>query len=365
MNVSDLTDDSLAKYIHDRLEERITNRAAKAALYSSKRKSANQLELYAYAFQSLPYITAISSLLSEAVTSYIEPGDTHFTLIDIGIGTGAQERAIISHIASLPLGHELSSIHIVGIDLCEGSLRSAGNSCVEAGRIAGVQVTYSSVCGFAETLTTEKWEGILSSANQERSRVVVMASLAMHHLLPEKRSDLLRTLKTVKSMGGVSGVVLAEPHLNHADNKIAARFESSWNHFQLVWELIDSLDYTHKEKFHVKQFFLRELDDVFANSDEIRTERETEMQTWVDLLACCGYSTHPLSRSEAVPCSGGVEIVPHGEWLGIDWKGVTLIGILSFIPQCEESEGPSKNRVPERYCTPSEETYSTQSWSLA
>jgi hypothetical protein len=344
--LADLVDDHLDDGAHgEDLQYYIFASALSKRLASDKSAEINlylrqfektQISLFNLLAQHLPTVALAGPLANEVLAGFVG-GQDEVTLLDVGIGSGRQEVALLYLLANQ---HRLPrKLNVIAIEPDAGSLLEAGASLADAAGTLGVELEFVPVHKVVEELDDEDWLMFGSFG----APLVVLGAFAVHHVRSgagrNARDELFRRLRALDP----DAVVLCEPSSNHDSPSLLERFEASWHHFGLTFRLIDGLQVEDREKAAMKMFFAREIEDILANADETRCERHEPVDAWVRRFREAGF----------VPCTdwalvgfgspeGPVRIAPRDGYLGLDYRDETLVAIL-----CATTGVPARTgRVP-------------------
>lgn len=292
-----------------------------------------QISLFNLLAQHLPTVALAGPLANQVLAGYVG-GQDEVTLLDVGIGSGRQEVALLYRLATdglLP-----RKLNVIAIEPDAGSLLEAGCALADAAESLGVELEFHPVHKVVEELDEEDWAMFGSFGTP----LVVLGAFSVHHVRSapgqRARDELFHRLRALDP----DAVVLCEPSSNHDSDSLLDRFEASWHHFGLTFRLIDGLDVADREKAAMKMFFAREIEDILANAEETRFERHEPVDTWVRRLRDAGFT----------PCAewgilmgeqpdGPVRIAPRDGYLGLDYGDETLVAILCATPGVPAAAG--------------------------
>ena len=285
-----------------------------------------QISLFGLLARHLPTVALAGRVANELVCQLVA-GLKEFTLLDVGIGTGQQEVALLHKLArrgALP-----RRLTVVAVEPSADSLRTAETALRSAAATLGVALTVRSVRAVAEELTDADWARI----REVPQPTVVLASFAAHHVRDEQQADgvaacardaLFARLRAIDPLA----IVLCEPNADHHTPSFRRRFESCWNHFGLTFDLIDRLDVAAGDKAAMKMFFAREIEDILANAEESRCERHEPVAVWADRLQRTGFT--PYDRLDFVRgyADPFIRVSAQRGYVGLDHGGETLVAVL-------------------------------------
>lgn len=283
-----------------------------------------QIALFNLVAKHLPTVALAGQVGNEILAEQFA-GNDEITLLDIGIGTGQQEIALIRLLAersALP-----RVLHVVALEPDPSSLACAGGALHEIAAQVGLDLRFYGVNKLVEELGQEDWDFFATLPGKR----VVNASFAVHHVRNteslDARDDLFRRLRAL----GAEAVVLCEPNADHLNSSLRRRFQHCWQHFGATFQLIDSLGLSREERNAMKMFFAREIEDILASAEERRYERHEPAARWLSRLAEAGFQpANDLGRIGAEG-RGGVEVVAREGYVGLDFQQETLVAIVCAV----------------------------------
>lgn len=297
-----------------------SDRAANINLYLRQFET-TQISLFNLLAQHLPTVALAGPLANEVLSGYID-GQDEVTLLDVGIGSGRQEVALLYLLATQ---HRLPrKLNVIAIEPDAGSLLEASAALADAAETLGVELDFHPVHGVVEDLDEDDWRAFGSFG----APLVVLGAFAVHHVRSapgqRARDELFRRLRALQP----DAVVLCEPSSNHDSPSLLERFEASWNHFGLTFRIIDGLDVADADKAAMKMFFAREIQDILANAEETRCERHEPVEAWVRRFREAGFTPCTDWGMVNAPSVGGVRVAHRDGYLGLDYGDETLVAIL-------------------------------------
>lgn len=281
-----------------------------------------QITLFNLLARHLPTVAHAAPLANEVLAGYLASQD-EVTLLDIGIGSGRQEVALLALLAER--GQLPRKLNVIAIEPDAGSLLEAGASLADAADALGMALDFHPVHKVVEELDEADW-AVFGSFG---APMVVLGSFAVHHIRPRPggstRDALLRRLRALEP----DAVVLCEPSSNHDSPSLLERFEASWHHFGMNFRIIDGLeDVPAAEKAAMKMFFAREIEDILANAEASRCERHEPAEVWVQRFRDAGFTPCAEWGIIDLPDAGAVRVVPRDGYLGMEYADETLVAIL-------------------------------------
>jgi Fe2+ transport system protein FeoA len=280
-----------------------------------------QISLFNLLARHLPTVQMAGPLANEVLAGYVG-GNDEVTLLDVGIGSGRQEVALLYQLGTqrrLP-----RKLNVIAIEPDAGSLLEAGESLAEAALMLGVDLEFHPVHKVVEELDDADWRFFGSFG----APLVALSAFAVHHVRSTGRGSardaFFRRLRALAP----DAVVLCEPSSDHDSPSLRERFEAAWHHFGLTFRLIDELEIGDAEKSAMKMFFAREIEDILGNAEETRCERHEPVDAWVRRLREAGFVPCTdfglVGRSSAGP----VRVAVRNGYLGLDYGDETLVAIV-------------------------------------
>jgi len=292
-----------------------------------------QISLFNLLAEHLPTV-ALAGRVANAMLADLVGYREHVTLLDIGIGTGRQAVALLYELAAK--GALPERLAVVAVEPSAASLAEAGRTLAEAAQALQLAFAFYPVQAVVEELGDAEWGAIAKAAGD--SPIVAHAAFAAHHVRDGSRQDdardeVFRRLRTLSP----EAVVLCEPNVDHHTPEFFRRFENCWRHFSLTFELIGRLDgVTPAEQTAMKLFFAREIEDILGNAEESRCERHESAAAWVRRFRRTGFvPAADVARARGI-AHPAIDVRPHDGYLGLDYRGETLVAVLCAVPDGDE-----------------------------
>lgn len=284
-----------------------------------RRFDLSQISLFNLLAERLPIVRLAGAIANAALASLVVPGEP-LALLDVGIGTGQQEVALIDGLAAA--GRLPGDLHVLAVEPSASSLGEARRGIARAADRAGLSLHWTGVEGVVEDLDEAGWAGLRTDRP-----LVVNAAFALHHIAgpASARQGVIDRLAALAPRA----VVLCEPNSDHLEPALGRRFEHCLWHFGTVFRLIDRLDADLREKAAMKLFFAREIDDIIAREEGTRTERHEPTRRWLERLEDAGL--HPSTGFEALAGrqGDGVDVVAADGFAGITIDGELMVSIMA------------------------------------
>lgn len=280
-----------------------------------------QISLFNLVAERLPMVGLAGRIANDLVCRVLS-GHEEASLLDVGLGTGRQEVALLRTLAAQ--GAAPRHLTVVGVEPDADSLRKAEVGLTDTARELGISLSFRGIPKVIEALDEEDW-ALLRGCPGPR---VVHAAFALHHMAAGvDRQEVFHKLRAVEP----AAVVLCEPNSDHVTDSLAERFHNVWHHFSHNFQLVDELGLPARERNGIKLFFGRELEDILgAVDDSQRYERHERVETWLARLRRAGFSLAPARWLE------GAWSFPHpavhirrGEgYVGVGYREEMLVPVI-------------------------------------
>jgi hypothetical protein len=289
-----------------------------------RRFEQSQIGLFSLLASKLPFVSMSSAIANEMLTGFIR-GHEAVTLLDVGIGRGLQEVALLHRLAeadALP-----RSLHVFAVEPDPESLATAREALGAAAQRLGVSLGFHGFACVAEDMTEEHW-GLLERLPGCR---LATAAFALHHIAerpapaPDAREGFFQRL----AQWAPAGVVLCEPSSNHHRVALGERFENAWRHYGFIFQLLEELELSRQEKNTIKLFFGREVEDVLGTEEETRrSERHEPAGAWLGRLERTGFQPASGLEKPWPAAHPAIAVRPHVGYVGLEYREETIVAIL-------------------------------------
>ncbi|MFN0214709.1 MAG: GRAS family protein [Saprospiraceae bacterium] len=276
----------------------------------------SQIQLFDILIDKFPFVKYSQQIANKAIVTAMNDS-SEVTLIDIGIGQGTQVLNIIELSRALP---NLKKLHVVGIEPFEEALNQAGEKILAQNGKLPFEISFTGIYEFVENVDFSIMEKL-------QGKIILNASLALHHIQSEQhRIETIARLKTLNP----SAFILIEPNVNHYEPDFFKRFQSSYNHFYNIFQVIDRIEnISNDDKNALKLFFGREIEDVIGKEEKDRFEKHEPATHWIQRLKAQKFSIKNDFLKPPVAAGCGVEINYHPEgFLGFTHKDETILAII-------------------------------------
>ncbi|HET6229672.1 MAG TPA: GRAS family protein [Longimicrobiaceae bacterium] len=281
----------------------------------------SQISLFNLVAQHLPTV-GLAGRAANDVLAQLLGGRGEITLLDLGIGTGRQETALLRQLAIE--GRLPERLNVIAVEPDAGSLAIAEADIQAMAEEIGLPLRFLPVPKLVEDLAPEDWGAFAWTG----APLVVNAAFALHHVRNTEtapaRDQLFHWLRGIDA----EAVVLSEPSSDHLTDDFRQRFLNCWHHFGQTFRLIDSLELPAADAGAMKTFFAREIEDILGNPDERRYERHQPAEAWVSQLRDAGFTPAPDLSFAAGGDFDGVRMVAREGYVGLDYQEETLVAIL-------------------------------------
>lgn len=257
-----------------------------------------QINVFDVILRAVPSVRVVSSSALQVMKDHYRKGFSSFTHLNIGIGKGHFEMALLQELSQLSPDKMPKLIKIIGIDIDNASLRETGEAIEQIASTLFPKTTtieYIPIFSFAEAISPETWNAI---HNHGTDSLGVISAFTLHHI--PTQAQRVEVLVQVKNCAA-DLFVLLEPDVNHFTSDLSERVSNCWNHFGKIFELIDKKGVSAAEAQAVKYtFFGREIEDILSNEENKRSEKHEPASHWADRLEKIGFSTQCLANQTSI-----------------------------------------------------------------
>ncbi len=178
-----------------------------------------QIQLFNILIEKFPFVKYSQLISNNAILETI--GDaTEATILDIGVGQGAQMLHVIESAKKLP---NLKKIHVIGIEPFVDALQIAEANIKACQTHVPFEIHFTGFHAFAEEFDFSQF--------QNTKNLIVNASLALHHIQSStKRAQVIAAVKQLNP----KAFILIEPNVNHFEKDFSKRFMNCYGKEPLV-----------------------------------------------------------------------------------------------------------------------------------
>lgn len=280
-----------------------------------KNDEVSQIQLFNILIEKFPFVKYSQLITNNAIIETIGTA-TEASIIDIGIGQGAQILHVIELARKLP---NLKKLRIIGIEPFLDALQKATiniNACKEN---VPFEIEFTGIHGFIEAFD-------FGSLQNLPGTLIVNASLALHHIQQQqKREEVIAAIKKLSP----AAFILIEPNVDHFEKNLPIRFMNCYHHYYNIFKVIDRLDIDQKDKTSLKLFFGREIEDVIGKAETDRYEKHEKAIAWIERLERNGFTLQSSQLTSPVKSAVGVDIAYHTEgFLGFTNETETVLAVM-------------------------------------
>lgn len=273
-----------------------------------------QIQLFNILIEKFPFVKYSQLISNNAILETI--GDAaEATILDIGVGQGAQMLHVIESAKKLP---NLKKLHIIGIEPFADALQIAEANINACSHKLPFEIQFTGFHAFAEEFDF--------TVLQQVKPLIVNASLALHHIQSAtKRAEVISAIKQLNPIA----FILIEPNVNHFEKDFSKRFLNCYNHYYNIFKVIDRLEISAKDKTGLKLFFGREIEDVIGKEEKDRYEKHELATTWISRLEKSGFILNKSILKSPVASDAGVNIANHPEgFIGFTNETETVLAVM-------------------------------------
>jgi hypothetical protein len=143
----------------------------------------------------------------------------------------------------------------------------------------------------------------------------------------EQRSKLLREINSFQP----DIFTLIEPNTDCFTNDFEKRLENAFEHFNALYQYIDTLDLLIEQKKGLKQFFSTEFFDAIALPEAYRFEKYQTGEQWVETGKMAGFQPKDLSKIAAGINISDITCKPEeSNYLNFKFKESNILSVIAF-----------------------------------
>lgn len=301
------------------LSQRITASAGEEGHIYLKQFEIPQIVLFDLLINKLPFVSLAHRIINSQIVADAA-GCEELVLLDAGIGRGLQTVSLMRMLQDMRPA--LRRLTIIGIEPFQEARIAAEESIGRQATTMPFQTVFHPVDGFAEQIHPDILQPLFPPVYD---RLLVNSSLTLHHLQATvQRESFFRTIHEL----GAAAIYLTEPDTDHCTEELLTRSRNAYRHFGAVFQVIDNLAITVKEKNGLKLFFGREIEDIVARDSTQRYERHEPAYRWLYYLKNAGYIHSPFTVP--VPEEKNVWIKNSGS-LDIGYKETSVLSLIKAV----------------------------------
>ncbi|MFM1963309.1 MAG: hypothetical protein RLZZ172_2154 [Bacteroidota bacterium] len=280
-----------------------------------------QIELFDILANKFPIVLKaqeiINSLLCGRVNHHSE-----ITILDIGIGRGLQIEKLLREIDKLP---QVEKVTVIGIEIFKPALDFTTQCMISLSKELHFDLNFIPLHSSIEAID---FRLLASKIPYKSTLFMVNASLCLHHVQSkEQRLNLLREINSFQP----EIFTLIEPNTDCFTNDFEKRLENAFEHFNALYQYIDTLDLLTEQKMGLKQFFSTEFFDAIALPEAYRFEKYQTGEQWIETGKMAGFQPKDLSKIAA-----GINISDitckseESNYLNFKFKESNILSVIAF-----------------------------------
>jgi len=255
------------------------------AIDGSKEESGNlyseneMLEAFEQFCEKVPFVNFGYNFVAKCINNYPRNYEK-IKIIDLGIGSGRQWQAFLKNVST--------QITLIGVDLPTSNNKNTFNKLTE--KFRGTHINFIPILEAIENTDFSKF------IKEESEFLVVNASLALHHILPEIFSNSGRQ-SVIEKIADLKPdlFTLVEPDSDHNNMSVPSTIIEAMAHYMTVFNaLSEHIKDQHILSIIEQSFFGREIKNILGHSDEKRFERHERYQQWEQRLSRAGFELQCL-----------------------------------------------------------------------
>lgn len=277
-----------------------------------------QIVLFDLLIHQLPFVSLAHSTVNLQAANDSK-GARHVIWMDIGAGRGIQIKNLIQELQlTCP---DLKLLTIIAIEPFREALDTTCQTLRDLKLSVPFEISVYSFCAFAENIDKDQLDAVIP---RSADLFLVNSALTLHHI-PEKqqREDTFRLLKTL----GSDFIYLIEPDSDHYHEDWLIRTKHAYRHFKAVFNTIDQLPLSPRDKNGLKLFFGREIEDIAGKTNTLRFEKHEPAHRWKHYLEQAGYTAVPFNHYPM--CPSPVSWLPLENGItGIGYKHTSVLAVI-------------------------------------
>ncbi|MBZ4421578.1 GRAS family protein [Myxococcus sp. RHSTA-1-4] len=310
--------------------QRLTTLLSGLAMHDAPRSRQELEELTA---DALPTVS-LAGPIANALLCHHMAGLEDVVLLDIGPGSGRQWVDLVRQLGARE--DRPRRLTVVAVEPDAVSLRAAEHNLLEASQAYGLEAHVMPFHALVEELDPSFWALVASLPGT----LLVHAAFALHHVQgvamgEERRDGVLRRLRMLEP----KALVLVEPSSDHQVADLERRFHNGWRFYGQTFHLVDQLPLAPADKDAIKTFLARELEGLLADSEGRYSKRYEHVSGWCRRLERAGFAPAAIPGSLDLGAHPWVQPQRHPGYVGLDYRGETLVAVLCATPVARRSPG--------------------------
>lgn len=287
-----------------------------------KKYEITQIELFRILIEQFQFVKYSHRIANQIICDKIG-GNLQAVILDVGMGQGVQLQNLVKMLDS---HSNLKKLTIIGIEPFKDALDQATSIFNNLNESAFFEIEFIAWEAFIQDI--EKQE-LCNRLDCYKGELIINSSLALHHI--QTIAERENTLKNLHALDPLAMVII-EPNSDHFSPDLNIRFENCYRHFHHIFQVIDKLDISQKERNGLKMFFGREIEDIIAKPEELRFERHEPASHWSQRLKQCGFSLN-TNISFKLPHIDDITLdIIDESYLGFTFKDETILSVFHAEP---------------------------------
>jgi hypothetical protein len=281
-----------------------------------------QIELFSILIEKFPFVKYSQEIINHSICQTVRH-ENEIIIMDIGIGLGVQMLNLLDKLNEIEY---LEKLTVIGIEPSKQALEKATQQFDEIKDRMNFEFTFVPVQGFIEMMPLEKLKDVVYDY---KGSLIINASLALHHIQElDNRHLVIQNLYQLKP----KAFYIAEPNVNHYEPELYFRFQNCYRHFSHVFQVIDTLNASSKEKNGLKLFFGREIEDIIGNNNRERFEKHEPAYRWIEKLQVAGFIVDANFHTLGGVAVDHIHIETDPlEYLAFQYKNETVLAVIRAL----------------------------------
>lgn len=247
---------------------------------------------------------------------------SQITMLDIGIGRGLQMEKLLREIDRIP---HVEKVTLIGIEIFRPALDFTTRSLIELSKELHFELNFVPVHSSIEEID---FKLLATKIPGNSTLVMVNASLCLHHIQSmDQRCELFREINSFQP----EIFTLIEPNTDCFTDDFEKRLDNAFEHFNALYQYIDTLNLLIEEKKGLKQFFSTEFFDAIALPEAYRFEKYQTGEQWVETGKLNGFIPKDLSGVAAGTNISDITCESEfSGYLNFKFKESSILSVIAF-----------------------------------
>ena len=243
-------------------------------------------------------------------------------ILDIGIGRGLQMEKLLREIDRIP---HIEKVTLIGIEIFRPALDFTTQCMISLSKELHFDLNF---IPFHSSIEAIDFRILESKIPNNSTLFMVNASLCLHHIQSmDQRSELFCEINSFQP----EIFTLIEPNTDCFTDDFKKRLDNAFEHFNALYQYIDTLNLLIEEKKGLKQFFSTEFFDAIALPEAYRFEKYQTGEQWVETGKMAGFQPKDLTKIAA-----GINISDitceseFSDYLNFKFKESSILSVIAF-----------------------------------